>query len=148
MWPSAVMSVMDEHWEHLKETQFDATGSFNPKWVGWAWGNHQTINAECLEQPDGHVKAARPGLNPNNLSWHRFPPTLYPGSTARHPRDLPPGLCNLRHHQKWGKFPYLYVRSKVYENISNFGSGCASPAFLVLLFINCWSSGVTHTEGL
>jgi len=48
---------------------------------------------------------------------------------------LPPGLCNLRHHQKWGKFPYLYVRSKVYENISNFGSGCASPAFWFLLSI-------------
>jgi len=35
---------------------------------------------------------------------------------------LSPGFCNLRHHQKWGKFPYLYVRSKVYENISNFGN--------------------------
>jgi len=48
---------------------------------------------------------------------------------------LPPGLCNSRHHQKWGKCPYLYVRSKVYENISNFGSGCASPAFLFLLSV-------------
>ena len=37
---------------------------------------------------------------------------------------LPTGLCNLRYHQKWGKLPFMYVRSKVYENISQYGSGC------------------------
>ena len=84
-------------------------GSFDPKWVGCAWGNHQTINARvviavqrllwvmecqmCVLCCVQHVKAAQPGLNPNNLSQleHRLPPpppTLYLGSTARQPLAL------------------------------------------------------------
>ena len=69
-------------------------GSFDPKWVGCAWGNHQTINARvviavqrllCQMCRTRHVKAARPGLNPNNLSRHRLPPPSNPISGINGP---------------------------------------------------------------
>ena len=76
-------------------------GSFDPKRVGCAWGNHQTINARvviaiqrllwvmecqmCVLCHVRHVKAARPGLNPNNLSQHRLAPPSNPISGINGP---------------------------------------------------------------